>query len=109
MSKDISQYSFGILLDDDVSAKFFLLLLLYFVYICIFTTRINRVDGVMLDWIGLCMLVCPACCGVCKRFNIDTAPTIASALKRNTNPSSLHTPLFLFSKKLISLNTKLKV
>ena len=47
MSKDISQYSFGILLDDDV-AKFFLLLLLYFVYICIFTTRINRVDGVML-------------------------------------------------------------
>ena len=59
MSKDISQYSFGILLDDDVSAKFFLLLLLYFVYICIFTTRINRVDGVILvDWIGLCMLVC---------------------------------------------------
>ena len=57
MSKDISQYSFGILLDDDVSAKFILLLLLYFVYICIFTTRINRVDGVMkirwgllLDW-----------------------------------------------------------
>ena len=57
MSKDISQYSFAILLDDDVSAKFFLLLLLYFVYICIFTTRINRVDGVMkirwgllLDW-----------------------------------------------------------
>ena len=60
MSKDISQYSFGILLDDDVSAKFFLLLLLYFLYICIFTTRINRVDGVMLDWIGLCMPGMPA-------------------------------------------------
>ena len=66
MSKDISQYSFAILLDDDVSAKFILLLLLYFVYICIFTTRINRVDGVMkirwglLDWL-LCM---PSLCGV---------------------------------------------
>ena len=58
MSKDISQYSFGILLDDDVSAKFFLLLLLYFVYICIFTTRINRVDGgVIVDGLdcGLCI------------------------------------------------------
>ena len=101
MSKDISQYSFGILLDDDVSAKFFLLLLLYFVYICIFTTRINRVDGVMkirwglLDW----FVVYAQPVWVWKRFNIDTAPTIASALLYK--PSS-HSPLFLFSKKLIS-------
>ena len=70
MSKDISQYSFAILLDDDVSAKFFLLLLLYFVYICIFTTRINRVDGVMkirwglLDWFVYASM--PSLCGCGK-------------------------------------------